>query len=85
MITAKEFINKHLGKTYKDEYNEEVMIVGISEKDIIIGYYNKRWHSWDNWDNLYDIDEIKIHSPIIKTYGYLFEDELDIIDKLLSE
>lgn len=79
MITAEEFINKHLGKTYKNEWDEEVMIVSISEDDIIIGHYNN-----NGWNNLYGIDELKIHSPIIKSYTYLWDYEFDAIDNLLS-
>lgn len=75
-----EFISKHLGKTYKELDNEEVMIVGISEKDIIIGKY-----TYDGWDHLFPYDKIKLHSPMIKTYAYLWHDELDIVDKLLSK
>lgn len=75
-----EFISKHLGKTYKELDGEEVMIVGISEKDIIIGKYN-----YDGWDYLLSYDKIKLHSPIIKTYAYLWHGEFDIVDKLLSK
>lgn len=79
MITAKEFIKKHLGKTYKNEWDEEVMIVGISNDDIIIGnYHNDGWIDTSHWD------EIKIFSPIIDSYNYLYAYELDDIDKLLS-
>lgn len=79
MITAEEFIKKHLGKTYIDKWNEEVMIVGISEDDIIIGRYND-----SGWNIINSCDEIKIFSPIIESYTYLFEDKLEDIDKLLS-
>lgn len=75
-----EFISKHLGKTYKELDGEEVMIVGISEEDIIIGRYD-----YDGWNHLFSYDEIKFHSPMIKTYSYLWHNELDIVDKLLSK
>lgn len=79
MITAEEFINKHLGKTYKNIWDEEVMIVGISDEDIIIGNYNN-----DGWADVSYWNKIKIFSPIIKSYNYLYVYELDDIDKLLS-
>lgn len=88
-MTAKEFISKHLGKTYKNEWDEEVMIVGISNKngvegilnkDIIIGLYTD-----DGWINISDGDEIKIYSPLIKSYQYLYQCELDAIDALLHD
>lgn len=88
MITAEEFIKKHLGKTYIDNIlDEEVMIVGIHNengvgsilnKDIIIGLYTD-----DGWINTSDVDKIKIHSPLIKSYQYLYECELGYIDTLL--
>ena len=79
MITAEEFINKHLGKTYKNEWDKEVMIVGISEDNIIIGRYND-----SGWSNVNNWDEIKIFSPIVISYNYLYSYDLENIDNLLS-
>lgn len=78
-MTAEEFIKKHLGKTYKNESDEEVMIVGISENDIIIGKYNNT-----GWDIVNSYDDIRINSPMIESYNYLWRGELYIVDKLLS-
>jgi hypothetical protein len=78
-MTAEEFIKKHLGKTYKNESDEEVMIVGISENDIIIGRYNNT-----GWDIVNSYDDIRINSPMIESYNYLWCGELYIVDKLLS-
>lgn len=78
-MDSKEFIKKHLGKTYKNELDEEVMIVGISENDIIIGKYNNT-----GWDIVNSYDDIRINSPMIKSYNYLWRGELYIVDKLLS-
>jgi hypothetical protein len=78
-MTSEEFIKKHLGKTYIDEWDEEVMIVGISKDDIIIGRYNNLgWSYVNNWD------EIKIFSPIVISYNYLYSYNLENIDNLLS-
>lgn len=78
-MTSEEFIKKHLGKTYIDKWDEEFMIVGISEDDIIIGRYNNLgWSYVDNWD------EIKIFSPIVISYNYLYWYDLEDIDNLLS-
>lgn len=78
-MTSEEFIKKHLGKTYIDELDEEFMIVGISKDNIIIGRYNDLgWSDVNNWD------EIKIFSPIIISYNYLYSYDLENIDNLLS-
>lgn len=78
-MTSEEFIKKHLGKTYKNESDEEVMIVGISENDIIIGRYNNT-----GWDIVNSYDDIRINSPMIKSYNYLYSYDLENIDNLLS-
>lgn len=78
-MKSEEFIKKHLGKTYKNESDEEVMIVGISENDIIIGRYNNT-----GWDIVNSYDDIRINSPMIESYNYLYSYDLENIDNLLS-
>lgn len=48
-------------------------------KKVIIGLYTD-----DGWINIDDEDKIKIHSPLIKSYQYLYQSDLEFIDELLS-
>lgn len=83
-MTAEEFIQKHLGKVFEDKngliFGDKVIVCGISENDIILGRFDN-----GGWNILTDnIDIIKIHSPMILSYAYLFNYDLDYIDKLLD-
>lgn len=72
-----EFAKQNLGKNvivdlgYRDTI---AMIVGHDNEDIIVGFTE---NNFKGWTNIGDKDMLLIHSPIIKTYWYVKQEDIE--------
>nr|DAG90999.1 MAG TPA: hypothetical protein [Crassvirales sp.] len=75
-----EFAKQNLGKNvivdlgYRDA---TAMIVGHDNEDIIVGFTENNFKGWTNIDNK---DILLVYSPIIKTYWYVKQEDISIIE-----
>lgn len=72
-----EFAKQNLGKNVIIDLiycHATAMIVGHDNEDIIVGFTE---NNFKGWTKISDKDMLLIHSPIIKTYWYVKQEDIE--------